>query len=134
MKHARRAITMLELFAAMVIAAVLLAAVAQVAVLSAAQHLAAERRMLALSEAEQIVEQISALPLAEVSRENLQAIQLSPDVAQALPEAALSIDLSDDAGPPLAKRIRIEITWEAQPDVSARPVRLTTWRFAGGQP
>ena len=133
MKHARRAVTMLELLAATVIAAALLTAVAQVAVLSAAQHVAAERRLLAMSEAQQIVELVSAMPFAEITADALRQIKLPPAAVKALPQAALAIDVVEEVGPPRAKRIRVEINWETQPGVPARPVRLTTWRFAGGE-
>jgi hypothetical protein len=123
---------MMELLAAMVVLGVFLGAVAQIAIVSAAQHAEMERRTLAVSEAQRVVEEISALPFADVSREALAEIELRPEVAKALADAELAIDVADEAGPPRGKRVRVEITWQSQPEVAARPVRLTTWRFAAG--
>jgi Tfp pilus assembly protein PilE len=129
---ARRGISLLELLAATVVLAALMAAVAQVAVLSAGQHAAMERRMLALSEAQQLVERISAMPWGEITETRLGEFTPSPELLKALPAAELAVSVADETGSPPGKRIVVEISWHAQPDVRARPVRLVTWRFVRG--
>jgi hypothetical protein len=123
---------LLELFAATVVLSALMAAVAQVAVLTAGQHAAMERRMLAVCEAQRIVEHVSVMPWERVTQAALDEIELSAELHQALPDAELTISTADEQGSPVGKRIAVEIGWQSQPDVRARPVRLVTWRFSRG--
>jgi hypothetical protein len=53
----------------------------------------------------------------------------SADLSAALPKATCSVHVTDEAGQPSTRRIRLVITW---PNTVGQPIEssLTIWRFA----
>ena len=64
----------------------------------------------------------------DVTAERLEKEPLSPLALSQLPAAKLTASVEPDAGPPVGKRIRLDITWEQGGD-QVSPLGLTAWRF-----
>jgi hypothetical protein len=109
----------------------------------ARQHLVGEQLLVAQWEAANVLEHLASLRYEEVTPEAVQAVQPSPQLQAALPEAKLHITVTNSAadnstpantaatntaaGPP-HKRIRVEVTWPAEED-SPHTVSLTAWKY-----
>jgi hypothetical protein len=116
-------------FLLLALSGVALAAVLQ----SASARRAAERRTIALIEATNQLERLTALPFAELKDETINAAALSPQARLLLPGAELKANLADEPGEPSAKRLSVAIHWlspDGQPDA---PVKLTAWVYGTGR-
>ena len=47
----------------------------------------------------------------------------------AVPSAACKIEVTDEAGPPAARRVRLEVSWTDAAGQTPAPVELTVWKF-----
>jgi hypothetical protein len=95
----------------------------------ALERKAAERREVALQEAANLMERLTAHPFEQVTPELAARCALSPSASLRLPDAELKVDVSEshpDAGRSV-KRIAIQLRWRARGDELAAPVRLTSW-------
>jgi hypothetical protein len=125
----RRGVILIEVIVACGLAAVLLTICVQVLTLMAVERRAVERRVIALQEAANLIEQASAIPFAQLTRENLNTLFVDPALATLLPDAKVSFSV-DDEQEPLAKRVTMELSWLGAGRRRESPVRLTTWVFA----
>ena len=130
-KHCRRrdrgGLSVLEVTAALVIVAFAMAGLTQMLSLSAAQRRASETRRMAQEEVANQAERIALLAWDETTEERLKAQEISEGLRTLAPSAKLSLALTEEAGPPLARRIDIAVVWMAA-DGEVDPVRLTVWR------
>ena len=125
----RRAISVPEVLAAAAIVGVLIAFVAQLLISTATHQQAAERRTLAMHELSNVAERIAMLSYEETTRERLKAIELSPSLTAALPDASLAFDVDNQADDELpAKRVTISVTWEIRDDAPSQPLKLVVWK------
>jgi hypothetical protein len=127
--------TLLELTASSVILAGCLLVTLSALDALGAQRRAAAHRDLALAEAANIVERLSALPEAELTVEHVAGVALS-EAANRLPGGQLKIDLTDAATQPPSRKLHVEVHYLLEGGQPAAPVRLTTWlyRAEGAQP
>jgi hypothetical protein len=94
-----------------------------------AQRRTAERQAIAMQEAANLLERVSALPWREVTPERLADVRMSQGAQQALSGATATLSVTPENGKPAAKHVRVEIGWDdAAPRVDA-PVRLHAWLY-----
>lgn len=125
----RRGVVMLEVVVGCGLLAVLLALAVQLLSVTALQRRHTERRAIALEQAANVVERVSAVPYAEITPERLAAIELSPEVRQILPGGTARLFVDDEAGDVPAKRVRVEIQWTGAGGRTEAPARLTYWFY-----
>lgn len=94
----------------------------------AAQHRATETRQLAIREAANVMERLSAMPWDELTTETLEAEKLSESASRRLTGAELTIDVTESSDPLDEKRIALSIRWKDRAGQFIRPVKLTAWR------
>jgi hypothetical protein len=125
----RRGIVMLEVIVGCGLLAVLLAICAQLLSVTALERRNSERRAIALEEAANIIERISAVPFADMTRERLAKVELSPEVQRILPGGAAELVVEEEAGEVPSKRVSVKITWKGAAGRTEAPVRLTYWAY-----
>ncbi len=114
---------------------VVMALAAQLFAWDARERREAWRRHVAQQEAANVLERLSADAPTALNAERLDALTLSKESADWLPEGMLRASATEVASPHAGKRIQIEITWRQSSGHPASPVRLTGWAFApGGSP
>lgn len=94
-----------------------------------AERRAAEQRQFALLQATNLMETISQIPADQVSAESLAQLTLTEDATQFLKAANLKIDVQPQDGPPVAKRITVQITWTNRAGQRLSPVELSSWFY-----
>jgi type II secretory pathway pseudopilin PulG len=125
----RSGMLLVEIIAAIAILAVLLTSTVQVMRVMTTQHVAADRRTLALETVQNVAEQIGNIPWAELTPEAAGKLTVPDAVKPFLPEAKLAATVTDLQEPVAAKRVSIELTWNAPNGINSRPARLTVWSF-----
>jgi hypothetical protein len=118
----------LEVTLALVVLSVVVTALAQLLATAAAHRRASEERRLALQEAANQAERLALWSWDETSPERLGGLKASGDLLAAVPSATLNVALSDEVGPPAAKRVRIDVQWNDAAGQPAQPVGLTLWK------
>lgn len=129
---ARRGSSLVEICVAAAMLAAGLSAV--VATLGSVAHgrRAAEQRQIAIEEAENVLERLTAEPWADLSVERIEQLQTTSHIGTRLPAGQLTVKLVTTPGAPDARRLDVEIRWRKSPGGSAAPVRLTTWIYGTG--
>ncbi len=129
MNSERRGISLLELAAAGVLLAVILAVCAQFFRASAKQRRGLEARRIAMQEVANAMERLCAQPWEQVTPEGAGPIELSEDAEQTLPGGQVEIDVLQPDDEPGAKRITVELRWEPEVGQPPRRVRLVAWKY-----
>ena len=124
----RNGFLVIELAVAVTLLAAAMAAWVAMLAFVAANRRAAADRQLALQEAGNLMERLTAMPLAELQPDKPPKLALSPE-AQRLPGVQSSIEVSRVAGPPKALRLAVSLRWEDRHGRLAPPVRLVAWRY-----
>jgi hypothetical protein len=119
--------------AAFVLGMVLVLAVQMMGWVAAARA-DAERRRFALSEAQNALERLVSLPVAELTPERITALKLDEHVRDELPGGRLEVRAEPRDGPPTSVRLRVEVRWRDRGGGLTSPVRLTTWCFTAEEP
>jgi hypothetical protein len=131
MKIPRRGSMLLET----AVACVLLVALASVCLKSfaaaAAQRLAIDQRQIALREAANLLEKLTAMPWDEIDQ--AAGEPFAEAARKAFPEelenGEVKIEVAPAAGEPSAKRIAVSLRWQDKNNQWVQPVRLTAWRY-----
>lgn len=93
------------------------------------QRRLADDRQLALLELSNVAERLALVPYDELTVERLTEANLSPEGAAALPTAKFTASLAEEDDPP-AKRITLNLAWQADGVRPSAPLRLVIWRFS----
>lgn len=125
----RRGFTMLEMVAGAAILMVLLAVSMQFLHATAVHRRATRQREVALEEMANLMERLAAIRWPDLTTERARQVQLSDVARHALPGAALTIEVTQPAQEPSAKRIAVALAWEDQSRRLGRPMRLSAWRY-----
>lgn len=110
---------------------VLLSAVillSQFLIASGQQRRVGDQRRLAIEELSNRMERVLAARWEDLDTAAIEKQPLSPFVLETLPDAKLTARVTDEAGSPEGKQIRLEISWE-QGEGRITPIGLTAWRF-----
>lgn len=124
-----RGYTILEIIIALSILLLVMLVVGETVGLVAQQRRTTQRRQLATQTAENLMEHQFARPWNELTAEKLAEEKLSPEAERELVGGTLKVDVEELAGPPAAKRLRIEVGWTDGAGPVPRPVRITAWRY-----
>jgi hypothetical protein len=89
----------------------------------------AERRIWALTEAQNTLERLRGLPWESLDETKLASRKLDEATAARLPSGRLKLDVKLVEGPPAAKRVTVTLLWKARGGNDESPVRLTTWIY-----
>jgi hypothetical protein len=117
------------------LACVLLVALAAVCVKSfaaaAAQRLAIDQRQVALREAANLMEKLTALPWNEIDKaaDKPFAEAAQKSLPKELDAAEIKIEIVPAEGEPAAKRLTVSLRWQDKDNQWVEPVRLTAWRY-----
>jgi len=122
----------MTLFEVAVAGALLVAAMVvtfQVTTASATAHRALDRRQAAMREAAGVMERLAALPWEELTPQKVKDVQLSEEMARAVPGASLRVDLAELSKAKPARRIAVEVRWPGGPGRPESTVRLVAFRY-----
>jgi prepilin-type N-terminal cleavage/methylation domain-containing protein len=128
-RHARRGMTVIEIVAAAAILAVLLASVVQAFRVFDTHRRVAERRAVALETTQSLLEQLSNTPWDGLTPAIAEKLAIPAAVKSFLPGANVAASVADVSEPVVAKRVSVELKWNAPSGAEARPVRLTSWVY-----
>lgn len=125
----RRGFTFVELTAACIILAALLAVCLQLLAATAAGRRAGDHRQTAMEEATGALERIYTGNYHQL--DTRLARQLAPPdrVRRMLPGGKLQVSVDQPAQTPSAKRIRVAVLWQEGPHDSNRAVHLVAWKY-----
>jgi len=104
---------------------------------SVSQQRAIQERLVAIEEAQNVLEELYGRPWDELGPEAARGVKLSDEAQQVLPEGRVEAEIGQpEAGPkdPAAKRIVVSVRWQpgaARPELS---VRLAAWKYARHAP
>lgn len=101
-----------------------------------AQRREVQHRELALQEASNVLERVTALGWSDLTSDRAAACSLSEAARHRLPGATLKVALEAQQDPQPAKRIRVEVGWRDRSGALQPPIRLVSWvyRHQGGEP
>jgi Tfp pilus assembly protein PilV len=124
----RRGMTMLELTIALFILTTAMVAIVQLVATTAVQRRNLEHRRLVLQELANQSERIALMPWDDTAPNKLTTWQPSSDLSAALPNAACTVEVTDELTPPTSRCLRLSVTW---PNSVNEPLEssLTTWKF-----
>ena len=125
----RRGISLMEIAAAGILLAAMLAVCVQFFQATAAQRRGLEARRTALQTVANVMERLGARPWDQLTTENASQPELLAEVEQALPDGQLEVEIVQPDGEPDAKRITVVARWSAGSDPAGRSVRLVAWRY-----
>lgn len=136
MANTRRGYMLMETMAGAAVLAVLITICLQMFASLSISRRAAERRAMALQEAANTIERVSALSWDEITSEKLATMTMTPSVQELLVGGALKLTLRPVETAPPAKQVQVEITWRNDTGGTDAPVRLNYWFYAqpGGSP
>jgi Tfp pilus assembly protein PilV len=129
-RWARSGTTLMEVSVALVVLSLAMAALVQLAVLSARQRRVSETRRLAIQEVANQAEHVAALAWEATEPDKLTAWTPSAELSGSAPTAECVIRVTEDAGPPAGRRVHLEVTWADAAGHPVQPVGLTLWKFA----
>lgn len=124
----RRGISVLEVTLALLVLGVAITGLLQLIATAAAQRRVSETRRLAAQEVANQAERVALLSWDELTAERLAAVQPSELLLASVPSAKLQATVTAEAGPPEAKRVRIEVQWTDATGQSPAPIGLTVWK------
>ena len=121
--------TLLETVIAVALLAAALSLSTQVLAWTAMERRESQRRQVALQEAANCLERLRGWPSDRLSTEQAQAIALSPQAHDVLPQGRVAVDIRTDPADENSRQIQIEVHWSNRTGQPLAPVRLTTWRW-----
>ena len=131
----RAGFSLLEMFVAAVVFGTVLMTFLPLMKSVGTQQRMTDQRLLALREANNILEQLSQRKWNEITADEVGKVKLPEDVKSRLPQAELQIDLSEPAEQPSSKRVAVKLSWMPRSGQAAQSVQLATWFFqTEGQP
>lgn len=131
----RRGVSITELMVSMIVVAATMAGLAQLVSLSAQQQRSGEARRLATMELANQAERVAALAWEDAAPEKFTGWEPSAEFAAAVASPTCKATVTEEAGEPASRRIRLEVGWAAAGGSAAEPMSLTVWKYpAGGEP
>lgn len=120
----RQAFTILEIMVALGILSIAIVLVAQVGIWSTYERSRNALRQEVLEAAANVLEQAQATPWEGLTSDWAAKQRLPESLAWQLPERKLTVRVEPEAGRPRTKRVSVEITWQLDNGLPARPVVL----------
>ncbi len=130
----RRGMTIAELLVALFVMTTAMVAMVQLLAAVGGQRRTIEHRRIALTEVANQAERVALRSWDEISPEKFTTWQPSANLATALPQANCTAEVSDEAGPPVARRVRLSVNWPNASGQMREPVAVTVWKFKEDRP
>jgi Tfp pilus assembly protein PilV len=127
----RRGISLVEVTVAAVVLSALVLMLGQSVGWVATARKDADRRQVALLEAGNVMEQITALPFEEIDNKRGREVRLSDYAHQLLGADALVVEVQAVEGEPKSKRISVGVGYKEPKDRQGL-IRLTAWVYDRG--
>src|SRR5437764_12237062 len=125
----RRGMTIAELMVALFIMTTAMVAIVQLLAAAGGQRRTIEQRRIALQEVANEAERVAILSWDEAAPEKLTTWQPSAELTAALPQATCTAEVSEEAGPPVARRVRLSVTWPNASGQMREPIEVSLWKF-----
>ncbi len=123
----KRAFILHEALMAVALAMALVVGIAQLLVVVAQQRRLARQHAVATREVGNLMENLASRSWDDTTTKGLRSVELSETAGTYLPDANLSVDVTDEEAE--IKRITVEIQWQIAPERASESVRLVGWRF-----
>jgi hypothetical protein len=125
----RRAMSLLEITLAAGLLGVLMTVSVQMLRVMGDRQRAADRRAAALQTVQALAEQLENMPWDELSAGAADELAIPDTISRYLPGAKLSVTVSEESEPVVARRLTLELKWNGPHSEPVAPVRVTTWAF-----
>jgi Tfp pilus assembly protein PilV len=129
----RRGSTVTEALVALMIVTAAVGGLGHLMSASAQQRRAGEARRLALQELANQAERVAALSWDETAPETFKTWTPSPTLAAGALAPQCHVEVADEAGPPVSRRVVLSVAWNAAGGQAVEPVTLTVWKFQEGE-
>jgi Tfp pilus assembly protein PilV len=126
-KSRRRGYGMFEITISALLLVIAMGMMAEAVGWLATERRGAGRRQVALQEAANLMERLSARPWEDLTPDTARSLTLTRSSTSLLRDATLDVAITASAGDPSAKRITILIRWGDSSGNTAAPVRLVAW-------
>jgi hypothetical protein len=123
----RPAFAAAEIALSILLLAVVMTTTVHVLGLVAGERRAVERRELAIQEAANVMERLTAEPWDGVTPELARGIALSDGLRRALPGPELAIEVDEKDAAAGSKRVAVRLRWRNRAGGWEAPVRVTAW-------
>lgn len=134
MRSASRGFSFVEVLVALVLAAAVGAIAMQALRALGDARREQARRFAAQEEAANVMEQLMAVPWERLQPTSKSAAALSAEARQALPGAALDINIDEAerarGTAPAGRRLTVVVSWDSPVADERKEARLVAWRFA----
>ncbi len=128
----RRGISLLEVAVASVLLLAVMGLCLQLLQLTAGRHRATEMRQLAIREADNVMQRVTAVAWDELTPQAARQTHLSQEAGRRLTDGTLQVEIDASPDNPNAKRIVVRIEWQDRTGRPVRPVKLVAWRYRNG--
>jgi prepilin-type N-terminal cleavage/methylation domain-containing protein len=125
----QRGFTITECLVALVLLGAAAALMAQVLGGVVQQRRAADQQSLALLETANLMEQLVAIPYAELTPQRAAELGISELAQHQLPGARLEVSVAPTADDPSGKVVRVSLRWHDRSGRYGAPLQLTAWRY-----
>ena len=130
----RRGMTIAELMVALFIMTTAMVAIVQLLAAAAGQRRTIEQRRVALAEVANEAELVARISWDDSSPDKLTSWQPSAELTAALPQATCAVEVTEEAGPPAARRIRLSVAWPNSVGQIGEPIAVSLWKFKEEKP
>lgn len=130
----RRGMTISELMVALFIMTTAMVAIVQLLAAAAGQRRTIEQRRVALAEVANEAERVARISWDESAPDKLTTWQPSAELKTVLPQATCTMEVTEEAGPPAATRIRLSVAWPNSVGQMGEPIAVSLWKFKQEKP
>lgn len=130
----RRGFMLLEVTVSAVLLCSILVIINQAVVRLHRQTRFTDRQAIAQQALENLLEEFCHRPWSEISTAKVDVLTLPEWVSEKLPAARLIGVVALESDPTAAKRITLQLSWQNSPQVTTKPLTLTTWIYQRPEP
>jgi hypothetical protein len=123
---------MLEIIVTSILLGTVIATLAPAVSACAAHHRMSELRRCGMQDLSNALERVSLVPFEKLDEAVREPVEPSAPCRRRLPDARITLSVTDAPGDLRAKRITAELHWSA-PGGAPQPMYLSTWRYADGR-
>ena len=129
MMRIRSASSLIEVIVALAIVATFMTVGSQWISTQSRYQDSAARRIWAMEALANVMERLSVQEWEKIADGPAGPAYLPAEAQAMLPQARLEVEVAEDPGPPLSKRIRLTLDWQHRSGRRANPVQLSAWVF-----
>ena len=122
---------MLEIIVTSLLLGTVIATIAPAVSACAAHHRLSELRRCGMQDLSNALERTSLVPFEQLDEAVREPVEPSAPCRRQIPNARITLSVTDVPGDLRAKRITAELHWSG-PGGAPQPLQLSTWRYADG--